>query len=290
MAMTTMRTLSPFTPSDPADPGLRAQAEREGYVFLPGLLPVDDLLAVREQVLGCCRDEGHLDPAAALLAGIPVASDQPLIEADGDSWRRLYRRIQALRTLHAMNRHPRLLAVLGTILGAEVQAHPRCIARVMWPGTARFSTPPHQDHFYIGGTLDTWTAWIPLGDCPEVLGGLAVAPGSHRLGPMPVHRAEGAGGHGVDADTFDWVGGDFHCSDVLLMHSLCVHQGRDNRSDRLRLSIDYRYQRMGEAIETASLQPHMGWWNWNELTADWPSDDPLRAELRSIDAPTQSGK
>jgi len=90
----------------------------------------------------------------------------------------------------------------------------------------------------------------------------------------------------VEIADASWVGGDFACGDVLLMHSLCVHQGRDNRSDRLRLSVDLRYQHAAAEIADASLHPHMQWWTWREITADWPTDDPLRAELRALDPPT----
>lgn len=275
MAMTPMRSLSPFSPSRRGD-ALRVRADADGYLYLPGLLPQDLILGLRRDVLACCAAEGVVASAE---------DDRPLPgaglrEGGSEAWQRLYGRIQRLRSFHAANRHPILLGLLRDLLGGDILAHPRAIARVVWPDTARYSTPAHQDHFYIGGTLDTWTAWIPLGDCPAVLGGLAILPGSHRHGLLPVHQAEGAGGHGVDVDGADWVGGDVAVGDVLLMHSLTVHQGRDNTTGRLRLSTDFRYQRSDAAIDAASLQPHMGWWTWDELTADWPVGDDLAADLR----------
>ena len=38
------------------------------------------------------------------------------------------------------------------------------------------TTPPHQDPWYIGGTQEVWTAWVPVGDCPDEFGGIAVLP------------------------------------------------------------------------------------------------------------------
>lgn len=102
------------------------------------------------------------------------------------------------------------------------------------------TTPPHQERAFIGGRPDAWTAWIPLGECPRALGGLAVMRGSHRRGPLP---------HAGDRCTRvpegqPWACADYEPGDVLLVHCHTLHRALRNRdpAGRLRLSADFRFR------------------------------------------------
>ena len=47
----------------------------------------------------------------------------------------------------------------------------------------------------------------------------------------------------------EWAGGEFRCGDALLFQSLCVHRGTHNLTpDRVRLSVDYRYQPASQPV------------------------------------------
>jgi ectoine hydroxylase-related dioxygenase (phytanoyl-CoA dioxygenase family) len=280
MAMTPMSSVEPFVDATPllSDPAaLRAQAEESGYLFFPGLLDQDPVRRVRQQMLELCRAHGWLEPESDPDAGI-ARRGEPVIESTQDPrFRAFYDDAQRLRDFHALALEAPIVQALEVLFGEAVLPHPRNILRVIWPQTATHSTPPHQDHFYIGGSRDTWTCWFPLGDCPADLGSLAVLPGSHRRGFLETHAAPGAGGRAVAVEGDDaWAGGDFACGDVLLLHSLTIHQGRDNRTDRLRLSCDFRYQPRSQPVRADSLVPHLGWLTWEEIYAAWPADDPLR--------------
>ncbi len=69
-----------------------------------------------------------------------------------------------------------------------------------------------------------------------------------------------------------WVNSPFEQSDVLIFHSLTVHQGRSFQGERLRLSIDGRFQRARDPIDHGSLLPHGGLIDWEDIYADWPED------------------
>ncbi len=280
MAMATMQEIHPFVDSSGLlgdGPALRGRARSDGYLMLRGLIPPAEALGMRALVLEHCRGSHWLDESAPLMAGRVRPGQGSVIESVHEKWRRFYRLLYTRRELHAFNQHPRMMAACAALFGGAVLAHARPIVRVMFPGSERFTTPPHQDCFYIGGTHETWTAWIPLGDCPAELGGLAVAAGSHLRGPQAVHRAEGAGGHAVAADDdLRWTSGAMHAGDVLLFHSCTIHQARDNRTaDTLRLSCDFRYQAESEPVRADSFQPHVGIASWDEIYAAWPSGDPL---------------
>jgi ectoine hydroxylase-related dioxygenase (phytanoyl-CoA dioxygenase family) len=280
MAMAPMQSVEPFFDATPllADgTALRARADESGYLFFPGLLDTDPIHLVRQQVLEICAEHGWIEPGTVLSEAIARVDDQ-IIESTGDPrWKAFYDDVQRLRQFHALALRPEILSPLEILFGESVLPHPRNILRAIFPRSASHSTPPHQDHFYIGGSRDTWTCWFPLGSCPAMLGSLAVLPGSHRTGFHEVHQAQGAGGRAVEVDSDGtWASGDFACGDVLLLHSLTIHQGRDNQTDRLRLSCDFRYQPRSHPVREDSLVPHMNWLTWDQIYTGWPADDPLR--------------
>ncbi|MEM7133032.1 MAG: phytanoyl-CoA dioxygenase, partial [Chloroflexota bacterium] len=76
----------------------------------------------------------------------------------------------------------------------------------------------------------------------------------------------------------------FRSGDVLMFHSLTIHQGRDNvTEDRIRLSTSARYQRISDPVEAAALTPHWGWADWEELYANWDQDDWLKYYWQSLE-------
>jgi len=184
-----------------------------------------------------------------------------------------------LESFHAFAHHPAIIDVCDKLFGEKTLVHPRNIGRIMFPENTKYTTPAHQDFIHIRGTEETYTGWIPLGPCPEVLGGLSVLSGSHRGGIYPVKPALGAGGLGIDtapleADGFYWVGGNYEIGDALFFHSHAVHKGMPNQtSDRIRLSVDYRYQGNSKPVTDGSLLPHFNRMAWDEIYKDWTSTE-----------------
>src|SRR5262249_30045513 len=140
-----------------------------------------------------------------------------------------------------------------------------------------WATPPHQDFPNNQGTTDLYACWTPLSDCPVELGPLSILRGSHRLGLLPLEAALGAGHRrarlGDGHAQLDWVSGDIELGDVLIFHSLTVHRSLPNRAKCLRLSVDYRFQRDGDALTEPCLQPHFGRQAWEEIYAGWERDN-----------------
>lgn len=221
-------------------PALRRRATADGYLYLPGLVPVEPVLALRRRVLETCVDLGWLMPGGDTVrpgATVGDPADPVFLE--------LQRRVLPSPEFRALGLAPGLQAALTALYGHPPYGGHGDVCRVGFPGG--YTTPPHQDHAYIGGATDLWTAWLPLGDCPLELGPLAVSPGSCRAGPLP---------HGADyrvpnCEQCDWAAGDLGCGDVLLFHCLTLHRACSNRSaGRLRLSVDYRF-RSGQSAAPA---------------------------------------
>ena len=251
---------------------LRERMERDGYLFLRGQTDLDLLRQVRRDIISVLVQHEWLAPGTDpddVLAGEFAA-----LEGD-DAFAVMYDDLQKLESFHAFAHDAGIVNVVRRVVGEDVLAHPRHIARVIFPSATRYTTPPHQDFVHIQGTPQVYTAWMPLDDTDEVLGGLAILAGSHQQGVYEVRRALGAGGLGVDTESLglEWVGGDMRAGDLLLFHSLCVHRGRDNlSSNRIRLSLDYRYQGASQPLVASSLEPHHGRLTWEEVYAGWKSE------------------
>ena len=257
-----------------APEALRAQLDEDGFVFLRGLVPWEAVLVVRRAILECCRAGGWLVEGAELMESVADPA-RACVEPE-PAFLAVYREIQQREAFHALAHDPVLLDLAERLLGEPALPHPNKIARLSFPGNVQHTTPPHQDFPFIQGSARTYTMWIPLGDVPRALGGLQVNRGSHRSGVYSHHIAMGAGGMAIrPADLPDaWHTTDYRTGDVLVFHSHMVHRALPNRSpDRLRLSVDFRYQARSEPVSEKNLHPHTGALTWEEVYRGWTRSD-----------------
>lgn len=252
---------------------LRARMQRDGYLFFRGLIDAAVIREVRRDILVLCQEAGWLAAGAALRDGI-AAPGERRVEPEPE-YMAVYDQVMRLESFHALPHDPAMLAMYRELLGEAVLVHPRNIARIIFPQNTKFTTPAHQDFIHIQGTPETFTSWIPLGDCPREFGSLSILAGSHRHGLLPTHAAYGAGGRGVDTGALGlvWAAGDFREGDFVVFHSHAVHRALDNTtSDHLRLSVDCRYQAASQPVVEGSLLPHFARLGWDEIYAGWHSD------------------
>jgi len=263
---------------DPA--ALRAQAERDGFLFFKRLLPAEPLLELRRQMLTVCAERGWLAKDRELMEGV---LDVDALNRVADEYVRndigvsndAYRAVQKLELFHALPHHPKLLALYRALFDAEPLPHPRHIARMITPHRIMFPTPPHQDFIHIQGTRQTWTCWYPVGNCPREMGSLTTLRGSHRNGVVSVAPAKGAGNLAaiLCPNEIDWVEGDFELGDVLTFNSCTVHRAlRSQHRDRIRFSCDVRFQPAADIIDASSLHPHADL-SWEEIYAGWENPE-----------------
>ena len=257
---------------------LRRRIDQDGYLFFRKLEDPDQLWDLRLQLLSVCRDGGWLQAGSALADGIADVSRKC---AEGDpEYLAVYNQVQKVEAFHRAGHWPVVLDVMAKLIGEPILPHPSKVARLWFPQHTLHTTPPHQDFVHFQGTYDTYTCWTPVGDCPRELGGLAVLPGSHKRRVIFDHHfALGAGGLGVDTAQFDgaWLSTDYELGDALIFHSLTLHQALPNLTpDRLRLSLDNRYQALSQPIAEHQLRPHLSrasGLTWEEVYAGWRSRD-----------------
>ena len=272
-----MARIEPFTVSNELinqPEHLQKLAQQDGYLYFKGLIDADSIHKLRRDFLEICHRHGWAQGGDNLMDGIRTGG--PYMEGDEGYWPVLDE-FQSLESFHAFAHHPSIIDMCDKLFGEKTLVHPRNIGRIMFPENTKYTTPAHQDFIHIRGTEETFTAWIPLGDCPTNLGGLTVLVGSHRYGIYPVKPAFGAGGLGIDtepleADGLNWVSGDYEIGDAMFFHSHTVHKALPNQtSDKIRLSVDYRYQGGSQPVTEGSLLPHFNRMPWDEIYKGWSS-------------------
>lgn len=261
--------------------GLRARADREGYLFFKQLMPAEPLIELRRQILAVVGRYGWLKEGPNGEDNLidKEAIDQVPIEemryGVGVS-DRAYEDVNRIELFHRVPHHPNLVGLYRGLFEDEVLVHARHIARIVTPHREVVPTPPHQDFPLIQGSRNFWTCWIPLGDCPREMGGLTVLRHSQHGGYIPVKKVKGAGEIAAQLcpgeDT--WVSGDFAAGDVLTFPCHTVHKALPSQHRELaRLSLDLRFQPLSEEVESRSLQPHAYHLTWEDIYKEWEKDD-----------------
>lgn len=271
---TSPERLGSLVPSDPEVPlnVLKEQYRDQGYLWLKGFLPRDEVIGFRRRFFSAFGHTDLLkpgtDPAEGVHSGAPEkksGTNKVLLE-------------QARTAAYeAFCLQPRLWRFFDAFLGGPSYLHKRKIIRYLTPGSAQ-ATPAHYDLIYLrGGTDSVVSCWIPLGDVPLTMGGLVYLEGSDALGRTleaefslknaelsPEERVSAynknmsAGGWvGKDlpamAETFDarWLVADYEAGDVVVHSAYMIHASLDNTDPegRIRLSTDIRYQNVRHEID-----------------------------------------
>ena len=269
---------------------LRRRIADEGYLFFRGLMPSKGLHALRVEMMSAIQDAGWLIAGTDPADGI---ADISMRYTEGDNeYSAGYAQVYKLENFHRSAHWDEVTSTVAKILGGEIMPHPQKVARIWFPKYTEHTTPTHQDYVHFQGSFNTLTCWAPVGDCPLELGGLAVIPRSHRVQRVLEHHFSlGAGGLIVDETEHDeidpvWHSTDYECGDALFFPALTIHKALPNYTeDRLRLSLDNRYLKVGEEIAEHMLLPHgPSQLSWEEIYPHWQHDD-LKYYWRDYDNP-----
>jgi hypothetical protein len=252
---------------------LNARMAADGYLFLPGLLDRDDVLAAREEILGRLDAAGCIDNQFPLDDAVPAAEVK-----DGF----VHSLAVDNASLEKVVFHGPMISFYEGFLGGPIRHFDYIWLRAKRPGTTD-ATAPHYDVVFMGrGTKRLYTSWTPLEDIPLEKGGLMLLEGSHRqeevkstYGAMDVDtycenkteaRAIQSGekqwedrvnGGKYDDDAIAvrerlggrWLTTDFHAGDVLLFSLYMMHASMDNHTRSFRVSTDSRYQLASEPVD-----------------------------------------
>lgn len=232
---------------------LQSEMDAKGYALIRNLIPREDISRTLGAVTQILSAAGWLLPGHDPLERF--ANPQAACGDPDPAFKSTYQAVFNLESFHALPHHPALRSVMTMMVGDRVLVHPKPIGRLIFPNCERLTVHAHQDYRFMGGDPECFTAWIPLHDCPVHAGPLRVVEGSHRAGYVQ-HADENLHVPEISSDTRlegDWVSGQIDAGDVLLFHSLTIHAASPNLSDRLRISLDCRFQDYGRPLHPANL-------------------------------------
>ncbi len=257
---------------------LRARMGEDGYLYLPGLLDVDQVAAARHEVLERLAKEGFLDERHPTTAGVSKVNVER-------KWMAIPL-TQNNRPLHELLYAGAMMEFYERFLGGPVRHFDYTWFRSV-PGHST-GTYPHCDIVYMGrGTQNLYTSWTPIGDVTFEMGGLMVLENSHRqqdklrnylkrdvdayctnradaaeiesgkkawqdwdgrLSSNPVSLREKLGGR--------WLTTEYKAGDLFVFSMATIHASLDNQSDCYRLSSDSRYQLASEPADDRWIGPN----------------------------------
>ncbi len=212
---------------------LRNLIATDGYIFMRGLLDPELVRGVGRTGLGFLQAAGWTvaggDPVTA-APQLPVRAVR-MRDAFGQPG---YREIVMDPGFNRIPCESPLTDLMGQILGPEGFCYPLKVPRVVYPVSIVPRQPGNFVHQDYGSVQDMFTCWVPLGDVPRSLGGLALEPGSQRTSRVRQRP--------LSTLPRGWSTTDYRAGDVLVFHCLTSHAALPNREDRLRFSAEYRWQ------------------------------------------------
>jgi ectoine hydroxylase-related dioxygenase (phytanoyl-CoA dioxygenase family) len=275
---------------------LKSQMGSKGYVLIRELIPRDAIEAILSDVANVLSAAGWLRPNASPLQRKPA--DGASFGDPDPAFKRVYQNVFNLESFHALPHHPALRLPMEMLVGSQILVHPKPIGRLIFPNCERLVVHAHQDYEFMKGDPEFYTIWIPLHDCTQLEGPLAILEGSHRFG-IQEHQRDNLHVPEIPMDTAlgdGWVSGQVNAGDVLMFHGLTIHAATPNSSDRMRLSLDCRFQDAKRAVHPSNLV-FSGESNksWEKTYQHWQSDQfqyywrrlpltvkPSRAELEEL--------
>lgn len=275
---------------------LRLRMAQDGYVFIRGLFPREEIIAARREILLKYAIIGEIDDW-----------NHPLLDAieSRDSYR-MHVNVRALSQsirkgahYQRITYHPELIGYYERLLGTAVRYYDFLWPRLVRPGEG---CGLHYDAPYMNrGTIDElFTSWIPLGDISRQEGALIILEGSHLHEELRQNYAlrdvdkEPLGWFSTDPVKTQrkwggrWLTTDFKAGDMLSFGMCTMHGALDNHSPvgRCRLSSDSRYQSaeaeidhrwIGEEPEAHGYDkvffPGLGAWGNKDLQDEWKRID-----------------
>lgn len=241
--------------------------QRDGYLYLPQLLPREEVLGFRAYYFE------QLAAAGITEQGRPYGEGRDSgRETDQAAMRTaLFKTVIPGPEYEAFCTQPALRGWFEWMYAEATFLHRRRIIRHIRPGETGVgtATQAHYDLVYLRqGTDRLLSAWIPLGDIPLERGPLIYLEGTHLDYISAEHHGRKLPAASITADLPSladqhdrrWLGTSFRAGDVMIHSPYTVHAALDNTDPEgiLRLSTDIRYQRHSDPID----------WRWQNYWHD----------------------
>jgi ectoine hydroxylase-related dioxygenase (phytanoyl-CoA dioxygenase family) len=225
---------------------MREFYEENGYLLVRGVFGVaeveemrDAIARILDSVSGTEHDRSHTWSDVDQALQLKGFHDLPYHDA-------VFTRMVA---------HPRLVEVLTSLIGPDVQLHHTKM--LVKPPEQGAPFPMHQDYPYFPHERHSvLAASVHLDETDEENGCLHVIPGSHTLGPL---EAQGAS-HTVDYPLESGTPLPASPGDVLFFNYLTIHGSGVNRSTRTRRNVLFQYRDPADPpLLREGVEDHVDW-------------------------------
>ncbi len=204
---------------------------------------IDDTLAPALEELGIGRAE-ELVPAVDAL----IQRDRAALDTLSTATRQALSGHFSLETrlsraLWDVPMSAALQAIVKSLLQSDTAyMHMPPTARFVLPRNTHAGVPPHQDLSYNQHMTNFVIVWVPLVDIDEDCGGVTIFPGTGAQQVRPVTQEESAFWlDGIPVTGLPSVHCTMRAGSVLAFNKWLVHGSTANRSDRTRISTDFRF-------------------------------------------------
>ncbi len=172
-------------------------------------------------------------------------------EKDFDAFVQTGKTVQHLISLHRLGTDPSVMSQLKEIglsdpvIGVRpaMQFNSRYLSH---NGSKHWKLDPHQDWRTGQGSLDSAVFWFPLVPADKELGCIQVMPGSHLKGLMEADTSGYQGGILTELDKDAFIQTELEVGDAVLFSTLLVHQSGNNTTQRIRWSVQFRYNNLDD--------------------------------------------
>ena len=253
--------------------------QRDGFFFLRRFATAETCRRQWDRAVALvrCEASGGSIGAAYTLKEDRLVSPDRLPEEQTSKIFKVHRHEEVFRSFC---RDPRLLAVIGGLLGPDVDCF---LSQFIFKHRGSLGQPWHQDSWYFPFDKSPQVGvWLAITEAREDNGPLWVLPGSHT---EPIHdvvadRRPGAN-YGyveiVDHDTSGAVPVLMQPGDLLVFHSHLMHKSTDHRAGAVRAAMVFHYTEAGTADGTLER------WGFES-----PNNDFLAVLRDGRPAPTES--
>lgn len=263
-----------LTPTDPHQPivRLRELYQAQGYLWLKGILPRDAVLDLRRRYFQSFQGTGLVRPDSDPLEGFYAGGGE-----DRGAVNRALMSFVRSAAYESFCLMESIWRFYDEFFEGPSYLHKRKIVRHSRPQDKN-CTGAHYDLVYLrGGTDRVCTSWIPLGDTPVELGGLAYLEGTDSWGRKmeeefqqkfqdltPEERVTAYNRH-MDRSGWltrnlaelsektgaRWLVADYEAGDMVVHSPYIIHASTVDvdPQGRMRLSTDIRYQRVQDEID-----------------------------------------
>jgi hypothetical protein len=221
----------------------RERFNKDGYLLLRNVLDKEKISKVRSDIIAILRNDGVIAEGSG---------DEPVWSGENVAdFLEIHTKIHSLKSFDEMRTHLSLTGLMEKLYGCPVYVWMNVDVRTHTPKMSPI-TIIHQDYqvFYRGGRFSI--AWIPLMDMDATVGGVDIAPGSHEtvtkkdyVYTKDKYYTENAGALlplTVEEKCGEFMHTTSNSGDVLMIHDKVAHRSRLNTSNKLRISMDVRFQ------------------------------------------------